>query len=306
MKKIFISIFITLLFINFSFARADEDSLSYEKEKMIVYDLQSYRYNFFKGDTLVYRVEAFDSLMINYDKPLEKTRLEHLQVTCDSVTKDRKFLLSFKLISLISDEVYDGKEKSRRTSSAWKGRVVKILIDSLGNRLKVVPDDSLSYSVAPGGSFTPALIFPFKETYRYINESWMAKSKDTLIENGVPGAWVDHTFLLRARNPLDTLGYACSRFSYIMTGIGAINIITPQQKMRTESTLTGSGVMTISKEHWIPVHYFANLEQKLLIFYPEKEEIPGQHYISVDFTLEKFIPGKGRTGDTKKQVKKKK
>lgn len=308
-KMIYLWVSILILFFSNSIAQENIDNNSTddseEREKMIIYELQEFKYNFFKGDTLRYNVASFDSIVINYGTPLEKTRFEQVEITCDSVTKDKNFLLSFRLLSLISDEVLGGNEKVRRTKSPWLKRKTSIWIDSAGNRIGGFADDSLLYALSPGGAFAPYLIFPFKEKYRYINESWLVNSKDTLYENGVPQSVVNQSTLFRARQPIDTLGHNCTRFSFIKTANGAINVLSDEQLMRTEATLSGSGLFTMSKKDWIPVHFFANLEQKLLIFYPDQDEIPGQHYISTDWTLETFIPSKLRY-ETPKATKKKK
>ena len=293
-------IFILVLLLTFGLTYGQDGSLTDdqmtndEREKMIIYELQDFRYNFFKGDTLRYSVASFDSIIINYGKPLEKTRFEQIEVTCDSVSKDRKFMLGFRLLKLISDESFDKEENVRRLTSPWVGRKTYLWIDSLGNRIKSYPDDTLKLAISPGGAFAPYLFFPIKETYRYINESWIVNSNDTIYENGVPASVLKQSSLFRARKPIDTLGYESSRFSFIKTAIGAVNVITSEQILRTEATISGSGFMTMSKKEHFPVHYFANIEQKLMIFYPEQDALPGQHYISTDWTLDTFIPSKLR------------
>jgi hypothetical protein len=134
----------------------------------------------------------------------------------------------------------------------------------------------------------------------------MVSSNDTLCENGVPCGIMNQSSLFRALKPIDTLGYDCVRLNYIKTAIGALNVIMPDNRIRTEATIAGSGAMTISKKYRVPVHYFANIEQKLLIINSENDETPGLHFISVDWTLEQFIPSPERTAPEKKQKKKKK
>lgn len=300
-KNVILLILLFPFSIMFSQDEPDQEAL----DKMIIYELQDYKYRFFNGDTLRYRVESFDSIIINYDKPLQKTRFEFVEITCDSVSKDRRFLLSFRLANLISDESIGNEQRIRRTTSPWKSRKTYLWIDSLGNRLSSYADDSLMYAISPGGAFAPTLFFPIKETYRYINESWLVSSIDTLTENGVPSAYLNQSSLMRARNPLDTLDQECVRFSYIKTGNGAVNVLTNSQRIRTEVSIAGSGMMTISKKDAIPVHYFVNMEQKLKIFYPEQDEIPGQHFISSDWTLDTFIPSKARSEVPKSKKKSK-
>ena len=301
-----LNIIVLIIILSTNLITAQDDSDNEAREKMIIYEIQDFSYKFFKRDTLRYKVAAFDSIIINYGKPLEKTRYETIEITCDSVTKDRRFLLSLRMINLISDENFGKVEKIRRTTSPWMNRKSHLWIDSLGNRFTAYADDSLSYALSPGGAFSPYLIFPINETYRYINESWMVSSNDTLCENGVPCGIMNQSSLFRALKPIDTLGYDCVRLNYIKTAIGALNVIMPDNRIRTEATIAGSGAMTISKKYRVPVHYFANIEQKLLIINSENDETPGLHFISVDWTLEQFIPSPERTAPEKKQKKKKK
>ncbi len=307
MNKILITTYLLLsTTFNILIAQETEADTNALREKKIVFELQKFNYDFFKKDTLIYKAVVFDSLLINYGRPIVKTRLEHIELTCDSVTKDRKFLISQRLLNFISDEKYSGEVPERRETSPWINRRVRIWIDSMGNRLQVIPDDTLKYAISPGGAFMPTIIFPFKNNYIYINESWNVNSTDTLIENGIPPAIVKQSSLFRAARPIDTLGYECTRFSFIKTALGNINIFTPEQVISTESTITGSGIVTISKEYWIPIHIFQNSEQKLSIFNSENDELPGQHYTSVDWTLDKFVPSPDRFPKQQNKGKKKK
>ncbi len=275
------------------------------RKKMIVYELQDYKYKFFKGDTIRYRVASFDSIIINYDKPLEKTRFELVEITCDSTTKDNRFLLKIKLKQYIADESYGKVQNIRRTTTPWLDRWTMIWIDSLGNRLQTIADDNNLLAMSPGGAFAPHLFFPFRERYRYINELWLENSHDTLCENGIPCSIVKQFSQFRGAEPIDTLGYECVRFNYIKTANGLVDVITEDSFLRTDATIAGSGVMTISKNDGIPIHYFANVEQKLAIFNNSDESIPGLHLISTDWTIDSFIPSPKRIEFDKKQNQKK-
>ena len=55
----------------------------------------------------------------------------------------------------------------------------------------------------------------------------------------------------------------------------------------TTVILNSLGILDISSELFIPVHYFSTVEQKLTIHYSDDQKIPGWHFITTNFTLEK-------------------
>jgi hypothetical protein len=254
------------------------------------YQIIDYKLKFFKGDTLRYKAASFDSIVIEFGKPLTKMRLEIIEIVCDSTSEDGKFFLTQTLKSYIADEADGTGEKVRRTTSPWINRKVRIVIDSVGNRFSSEVLDPNIYSMSPGGAFQPYLLFPFKECYKLNNESWLVKSIDTLGENGNPRPIINQSTLFRAEESLDTLGYKSNRLRFMKTATGYVTSISGKDKIQVEVIINSSGNMIISSEYFIPVHFFTNIEQKLKITTPEKEAMPGLHLISSDFTIEDFKP----------------
>lgn len=267
---------------------------------MIIEEIQPYKILFFKGDTVTYRVEAHDSIIVDFNDALVKTRFEMYRVICDSVSRNGLFHLRITLVNYIADEWKRRIPPVRRTTHPWIGRDVFLTIDSLGRRYSTGIDDTTIYSMSPGGAFQAQLFVPFGDTYKFINESWNVNTLDTLAENGLPFPIVRRSFLFRGEHPIDTLGHASIRFRYITTGTGAVTVIANETKLRTDAVLNGGGNMILSTKDYIPVHHFSNIEQKMNIKYPDGTEMPVWHYNSTDFTLDTFIPGAARLAYIKK------
>ncbi len=275
--------------------KSDYDENYDPKRDMIIKEIQPYKILFFKGDTLTYRVESHDSIIVDFNDALVKTRFEMHRVICDSVSRNGLFHLRITLIDYIADEWKRKIPPVRRTAHPWIGRDVYLTMDSLGRRHGVGIDDTTLYAMSPGGAFQPQIFVPFSNTYKFINESWSVNTLDTLAENGLPFPMVKRSFLFRGEHPIDTLGHESIRFRYITTGTGAVTVIAEDTKLRTDAVLNGGGNMILSVRNLVPVHHFSNVEQKMNIKYPDGTEMPIWHYNSTDFTLDTFKPGAART-----------
>lgn len=276
------------LFLGINISLAQDVNTTDSSEDKSKYHLLDYKLKFFKGDTLRYKVASYDSIVIEFDKPLTRMRFEMIEIVCDSASLDGKFYLTQSLLSYIADEASGSVEKTRRTTSPWIKRKVRIIIDSVGNRFSALADDNKIYAMSPGGAFQPYLIFPFKECYKAKDESWFVKTIDTLAENGNPRAIENQSSLFRTEEPIDTLGYKCNRFRFIKTANGQITSISGKDRILVEAIINSSGNFILSNEYHIPVYFFSNIEQKLKITTPEKEAMPGLHLISTDFILDEF------------------
>ena len=301
MKKIFW--LITLLFSINIFAQTDSTNTVNKFEEIICY-----RYNFFQGDTLVYRVYAHDSIIIGMDKPLLRIREEHHQIVCDSVgKKNGYYYLNMKMIDYNAIESNNNMKNIERKSSPWLNRKVFFVMDSLGNRISSKVENENLFAMSPGGAFNPHLFFSINGYCKNAKESWISQSLDTLAENGNPYPLVERTLLFRAYEEKDTLGQICLNLTYISTGQGSVSLATEKENITVTSVLAGSGNMYISKKDLIPVYKFANIEQKLRIFTPEDEDgNPAWHFTSMEYFLEKFKPGKFRYETPKNNKKNKK
>lgn len=289
------SIIIFLLLITFSLANSQDTSETYFfYNEEVTRDTVCFKYNFVEGDSIYYRKAAYDSITIDYDKPLLRLRYEKWLLTCDSVSKEGNFHLAMSLQSYIAYESKDSIKNIERTSSPWIGRTSFIEIDSLGNRISVAIDDTSSSALTPGSAFEPHFLFYFRDTCKAVESSWSVNSIDTLAENGYPFPIINRALLYKAEADIDTLDYESSRFRFISTAKGSFSVLTKETKVRTTAVLNGFGRVTISKEYGIPIHFFNTLEQKLKITMPGEIETPGWHYTRSDTTIELFKPSESR------------
>ncbi len=255
------------------------------------------KYEFHPGDTLYYRLEAHDSITIEYNPPILKKRYQRLRIVCDSVNEAKHFFLSLQMTDYISKQRVLDSQQVTRKNNPWLSRKVSVEIDSLGKRCSYSLGNDSTASLAPGGAFQPYLIVPFGTSCKEISETWIVEDSMFIPENGIPMPAVRHTYLYRMKEPIDTLDKTCYNFEFINTGQGSIEIISEETNMKVTSVMNGHGTMKIDTANFIPVHMFAALEQKLKISSPGSGTQPGWHYISLDYTLDRYIPAKKREED---------
>lgn len=257
-----------------------------------------YRFNLY--DTLIYFIHSYDSIVIDYGKPLLKIRNEIFRVICENITPKGTYILKYKLIEFSGRDIQDTAIVDY-TDSDWLDREVKIEIDSLGNRLSFWVDDSLKSGRTPGGPFQPHLFFPFQDTCKKKEETWLVRSIDDLAENGIPIPRLRHTMLYKMLGEVDTLGERAIRIEFIRTGQGFLKMLNPSGELTLNAVINSYGYIDVSKEKQIPIHLFTTVEQKLT-FQSTGAESTGRHYIYSNYTLVDYK--KGSIPKTKPQKKK--
>lgn len=257
-----------------------------ESDLELVKDTVSFAYKFFPGDKLVYKVESKDSIIFDFGDPLVRSRYERFRVECDSVSADGLFHLSLTYTDYIAEESFGEMKNVRRDTSPWSNRTIKLTIDSLGKRYSVKPDNYNLAAIAPGGAFQPYLFFSFEENRKAVNESWYIAGTDSLYENGVPAAMLEHNNLFRAGADIDTLDYKCSQFRFVRTANGSFSMKTNEQSIATTVVINSGGNLMISKELQIPIHLFQTIEQKLRVYLSEDSVKIGTHFSNTTFVLE--------------------
>jgi len=255
-------------------------------------------------------VVSYDSLSVDYEDPIRRTRVEYIEVICDSIDSKEHYYLNIKLVKYSCIESNKDVKNLESFDSPWIGRNVYIEIDSLGDRFNSTVDDSLNYAVAPGGAFQPYLFFPFLRSCKSIEETWIVNSHDNLVENGVPTSKIRQFSLMRMKSPIDTLGERCASMEYVRTSQGTESILQAGYRVYVTSVMNGFGTIRISLERFIPIHYYASVEQKLTFTFPKNVTKPGYHYIVTNYTLDRyakyvFVPGKTRK-EKKYKIKKEK
>jgi hypothetical protein len=274
------------LFTTKSYTNEPETNIINPEKKI---DTLDFKYQFYKGDTLFYNVIVWDSIKVGYDDVLLKQRLDHIRITCDSVTKKGIMFLSQTMLESESKEAFGKDEKSTRTNSPWIGRKTIIAIDSTGKRITQFYEDSTNLAVNPGGVYFPHLFFDIGATKKKVNESWIVRASDTLVENSFPPSLLNHSSLMRLSGTADTLGYITDEIMYIRTGQGSFYFESEDNFLSNSNVINSSGKLRISEKYHIPVHYFVTIEQKINMYDRNENETPIWHYLQADYVLERFI-----------------
>lgn len=184
----------------------------------ILPDTLCLRYRFTPGDTLLYRIEARDSILIGQQAPLVRERYELLVVVCDSVDGSGHFWLRMLPKEFLAQEWMDTLRSVRPLSPCLQ-RAVAVQLDSLGQRLtgsSPRPDTV----VCPGGPFQLPFLPPLSASCVRLHESWLVQDTLLLWENATPAPRFARTALLRRFPSLDTLGFRCTEVQCVTTGKG--------------------------------------------------------------------------------------
>lgn len=261
----------------------------FEEAEKVQADTVCFKYKFQQGDLLIYRVESRDSIVFDDDIPLVRDRWERFIVKCDSVDKFGRFHLNLYFTDYSAVESKGEIKDVMRKSSPWVNRKFYLVIDSVSNRIRSASEDVTNAAVSPGGPYQPYLFFPFKQSCKVVNESWLVSSIDTLVENSFPPAIVEHSNLMRAEDKIDTLGYSCIKFRFIRTGEATYQMKSEQQSLQTNAIINSGGRLFISSKFFVPVHFFQTIEQKLRVYFDEDNYRVGKHFTNTYFTLEEFV-----------------
>jgi len=252
-------------------------------------DTICFKYDFQKGDTLIYEVFAYDSISINYESALLRVRQEKLRVICEDIDAQNRFLLSLTLINYKAIETQGENKNIQITYSPWLNRKTYIIIDSLGDRYYSKRNDTTKFAMSPGGGFQPILFFPLLRKCKEVNSTWIVQSTDTLVENGLPVPLMKQFSLMRLHPLTDTLGHECTKIEYVKTGQGALLSSKAGAKMNISNVINSFGELFISTTEKKPIFLFASVEQKLTIHLAEAKTQPGIHRNTTYYTLKEIL-----------------
>jgi hypothetical protein len=236
------------------------------------------RYRFQPGDTLFYRVEAQDSILIGQEPPLVRERYETLLLICDSIGADGSFWLRWIPSEFLARERLDTL-KALRPESPCQQRSVTLHVDTLGNRLAVT-SSSTAPVACPGGAFQLPFLVPLSPECVRIHASWLVQDSVELWENGFPPPRFVRTALLRAFPPLDTLGYRCSEVQHVTTGTGWF---IRDSALSVRAVLNAFGRLLIA-EQGFPVWGYTTQEIRLTLHLTGTQR-EGMHYVNVWYRL---------------------
>ena len=279
--KYILSVLFVCFLININLMAQNDSS---NASPVFVQDASRFKLHFEKGDTLIYNLYSLDSIIIDFGKPLIKTRNEKIRIVCDS-SINGIFYLSQQLIDFNSKEHLTKEEPVDVMTNPWLNRKVYYSIDSVGKRYSIGVDDSSKAALCPGGAFQPFLFFPFDVDIASTNHTWIVESNIKLPENGIPPSFIRETRLMKYLSTLDTIGEKCARLQFINTGQGGIMLDAGEDKINLSSVINGHGTYDISLKNCIPVHFFVGVELKLTLTFSDDVKKPGSQYINSYFTL---------------------
>lgn len=243
-------------------------------------------YELLVGDTLLYRIDSYDSIIINFGQPLLKIRKEIIEIVVDSVgEKSGNYHLTQTMVSTKSIESNAEEKDIERDTHPWVGQKAFYEIDSFGKRYSFSTNDSNTYILSPSGAFAPVIFFDLGINCELEKNSWIVRVNDELPENGVPFPLTNYTSLFNFRDDIDTLGENCNRLEFVRTGESSYSYYNNDIRYRTTNVTNGFGIIDIGKESKIPLHLYFVDEQKLTFHKPSGKTFPGQHFLNVNFTL---------------------
>jgi hypothetical protein len=245
------------------------------------------RYRFAAGDSLVFRVNAKDT--VEFESRLIRERNEVYTVVCDHISSDGRQFLRYTLESFSASERDIASPETRmRTTSPWVGRTTYIILDSLGNRIISRQGDTTRNAVSPGGAFQPTLFFTGYDSICHAphhERSWLVTRTDSLSENACPSPIVRSTYLCSVRDSSinSTKGIA---LTYALTGQGSFRSITSDLGVYLQSVLDGHGAYFFDTDGSLPFSCDLKLRIKIQVrMENSRQEGTTRHSVKIQRTF---------------------
>lgn len=308
-RVIYISFgFIWILFFNSIFAQEELYQTDIAEDEEISQDTICFKYKFFPKDTLIYKIEALDSISTLDSEPFFRQRTEFIRIIVDSIDKSGNYHLIYETLEYTSKEWNVNKDTVFRNNAPHIGKKSLIIIDSLCNRLVAKRLNNNQALTNPGGLFQPILFFPLGETCKKQMQTWLTRTTDTLIENAFPPAVITNTSLMKIsrieKSEMDTT----ILITFVRTGKGLYAFLNNELDMELTSVTNSYGELKISLTNNLPVHYYMTQELKAKIKVNEEVEKPTWQNTIITYELikqshnEKYI--QDEINKLRKEIKK--
>jgi len=245
------------------------------------------RYTFTAGQTIRYRVVAFDSIMI-YDKKwrvLSRERAEEVTLRCDSVLpNDGGYIMTTRMTQYAASETYDSLPPVVRDTSAWVNRPITFLMTISGKRLtlKAATDDP---GTSPGGPFEPLLLPNLGDDHTYVGSSGAFPNEQYMFDNIFPPVfWKGSTFRTIVGR-LDTLKQKALEIQ--LSDVGNLSYQMPGDDANpiTTATINGSGQYFLGTKLGYPIGGNYSLIARFTLSRPDKQNVDGRHILGMYFEL---------------------
>lgn len=289
-KKTILAIY--LLFLLFFYSTNSQPVVSGEPteteiDEEISPETICFKYQFLPKDTLIYKLEALDSISTLESEPFFRQRTEYVMVIIDSIDKNRNYYLKYETIEYKSKEWIINGDTVNRSKSNHVGRKSLIVIDSLGNRLISKNLNTETALTNPGGLFQPILFFPLVETCKKQLQSWLIKTSDTLVENSFPPAVLNSTSLMKISKIQKEDTDTSILITFVRTGRGLYAIMNNELDLELSSVTNSYGELTVSLSKNLPIKYFMTQELKVKLKVNEEAEKPTWQNTIITYELVK-------------------
>lgn len=291
LKNLIILFILTSITLSSQNKQLDESLVTGDNE--LVKDTLCHKYSFTVGDTLEYRIESGDSIVVNWDSPLTKERYEKIRIVCESIDKKTgHFFLSHSYIDYIGYESKPLYKKSERDKHDWLNKKVIVEIDSLGNRYSYKYTDTTTKGSTAGGPFQGLLIQPLGKGCSTVGETWISQKDTTyLAENGFQVPNVIRTDLFENKGIKDTLDYKTTRIDLTFTGNAEVFVENDNALFYMNAVVNGHTENLMSEELKIPIWAYFTQEQNFTIQLGQGKKTKGLHFSYSIFQLDRFVSG---------------
>lgn len=246
-------------------------------------DTLCYRYHFAPSDTLLYRIESRDSIVVPGFDAVEKQRTEGLRIVCDSVVGDT-YHLSLRL-EAYSERQRSGKDTSSRNRHPWMQKTVYLAIDSLGRRLYGSISDGSRALASPGGMFQHLRLPIIDSSCRRQNQSWLSIDTISVPENGVPAPEIRQRVLWRVGDYLDTLGRPTAWIQYTLTGFGGMEVPDSSLNVSSVGSIAEYGRLVMDRGLQVPLSSQIWQEVRFRLQSGASRNTPGRHLVVSTMSL---------------------
>lgn len=246
-------------------------------------DTLCFLYRFETGDTLIYDIDARDSIWVQGEGRVLKLRRSRVMIVCDSAFHGTYWLRQIMTSSVERQSTVD--TASERATHPWVDRVLTFVMDSLGKRSFAAVTQPDVVAMHPGGPFSPMLLPPLGESCGRQNQSWIVEDTLELTENGVPPPVIANTTLWRVLDKVDTLGRRFRQIQYSTTARGSHKVSGDGMAMTTTAIINSYGKLSFDDLLNLPYHVFATAENKLNIALKSGIERDAMQKTSVDAQL---------------------
>lgn len=235
------------------------------------------------GDSLVYNVDAYDTVAIGALTTLYRHRQEQWRIVCDSTRGDTLFIRQ-ALVRYSAREHNSRGDSSVRQTSQWTSKTARLVLTRRGWRLQSSSPENSTVAALPGSVFGITFFVPLDSVCARCGTEWLIESCDTLVEYAWPAPLTRRMYLC-SFDTCDALGKPL-RLSFAETTDGIHRVTLSQRVMQTAAWLLAHGVVEIHRELAVPATIWYTQQVRLRIEHsPGYREQTGELRSSVHAVL---------------------